>query len=138
MIKFPVAHPPGVHLHMVQRLATSPATVTPILIGSEGPARRGQAGGPDGRAGELGLGLDPDRKMIVLVAQESADDDDAEGDAEKLATARVWVRPAQMIALSVRALELVTAGRPLCPVCGLPMDPEGHLCPRKNGKSPVF
>ncbi|HXA43554.1 MAG TPA: DUF3090 family protein [Candidatus Solibacter sp.] len=104
----------------------------------ESPAELGQPVAPDWRAGQLGLGLDPDRKMIVLVAQESAEDDDAEAEAENLATARVWVRPAQMIAFSVRALELVSAGRPLCPVCGLPMDPEGHLCPRKNGKSPVF
>ncbi len=104
----------------------------------EGAAELGQPVVPDWRAGQLGLGLDPDRKMIVLVAQESAGDDDEEANAETLATARVWVRPAQMAAFSVRALELVSAGRPLCPVCGLPMDPEGHLCPRKNGKSPIF
>jgi uncharacterized repeat protein (TIGR03847 family) len=93
---------------------------------------------PDWRAGQLGLGLDPDRKMIVIVAQESSDEGGEEVDPESLATARVWVRPAQMLAFAAKALELVSAGRPLCPVCGLPMDPEGHLCPRKNGKSPVF
>jgi uncharacterized repeat protein (TIGR03847 family) len=48
------------------------------------------------------------------------------------------VRPAQMLAFAAKSLELVASGRPLCPVCGLPIDPEGHLCPRKNGKSPVF
>ena len=25
------------------------------------------------------------------------------------------------------------AGRPPCPLCGLPLDPMGHICPRKNG-----
>jgi uncharacterized repeat protein (TIGR03847 family) len=93
---------------------------------------------PDWRAGQLGLGLDPDRKMIVIVAQEMSEEEDEEADAENLATARVWVRPAQMLAFAARGLELANAGRPLCPVCGLPIDPEGHLCPRKNGKSPVF
>ena len=91
---------------------------------------------PDWRAGQLGLGLDEDRTLVVLVAQQAPEDDDA--DEDSVATARVWMRPAQALALSARGLELVSKGRPLCPICGLPMDPEGHLCPRKNGKSPVF
>jgi uncharacterized repeat protein (TIGR03847 family) len=32
-----------------------------------------------------------------------------------------------------RAKTLVSAGRPACPFCGLPIDPMGHLCPRANG-----
>ncbi len=91
---------------------------------------------PDWRAGQLGLGFDEDRRQLVLVAQEAAEDEDAE--EESLTTARIWMRPEQALAFSTRGLELVSKGRPLCPVCGLPMDPEGHLCPRKNGKSPVF
>ena len=102
----------------------------------EAPGELSQPVQPDWRAGQLGLGLDPDRKMIVVVAQESSEDEEA--DPEKLATARVWVRPAQMLAFAAKGLELVTGGRPLCALCGLPIDPEGHLCPRKNGKSPVF
>jgi hypothetical protein len=31
------------------------------------------------------------------------------------------------------ALRVVTAGRPPCPMCGQPLDPQGHLCPRRNG-----
>lgn len=93
---------------------------------------------PDWRAGQLGLGLDPDRGMALLVAQEAPDADDEEVDPETLATGRVWLRLPQLAAFSRRGLELVSAGRPLCPMCGLPMDPSGHLCPRKNGKSPVF
>jgi uncharacterized repeat protein (TIGR03847 family) len=104
----------------------------------EAPAELSQPVQADWRAGQLGLGLDPDRKMIVIVAQESPDGEDEEADPENLATARVWVRPAQMLAFAAKGLELASSGRPLCPVCGLPMDPEGHLCPRKNGKSPVF
>lgn len=91
---------------------------------------------PDWRAGQLGIGLDGARHMAVLVAQEAAADDGT--DPETLATARIWIRPAQMLALANRGLELVAAGRPLCPVCGQPMDPEGHSCPRRNGKSPHF
>ena len=93
---------------------------------------------PDWRAGQLGLGFDPDRKLALMVAQEAPDAEDEDTDPETLATARLWLRPAQLAALGKRGLELVNAGRPLCALCGLPLDPAGHLCPRKNGKSPVF
>jgi uncharacterized repeat protein (TIGR03847 family) len=93
---------------------------------------------PDWRAGQLGLGFDPDRRMALLVAQEAPEGDDEDADPETLATARIWLRPAQLAAFARRGLELVNAGRPLCAMCGLPIDPSGHLCPRKNGKSPVF
>ncbi|HEV1998535.1 MAG TPA: DUF3090 family protein [Candidatus Dormibacteraeota bacterium] len=92
----------------------------------------------DWRAGQLGLGFDPDRKLALMVAQEAPDPEDEEVDPESLSTARLWLRPAQLAALGRRGLELVNAGRPLCALCGLPLDPAGHLCPRKNGKSPVF
>jgi uncharacterized repeat protein (TIGR03847 family) len=32
-----------------------------------------------------------------------------------------------------RARRVVSAGRPPCPLCGLPLDAEGHVCPRLNG-----
>jgi uncharacterized repeat protein (TIGR03847 family) len=32
-----------------------------------------------------------------------------------------------------RARRVVAAGRPPCPLCGQPLDPAGHLCPRHNG-----
>ncbi|MDP9325625.1 MAG: DUF3090 family protein [Candidatus Dormibacteraeota bacterium] len=106
------------------------------LGAEEEPAELQEPVQPDWRAGQLGLGVDEDRKMIVLVAQEAPENEDA--DEDSVATARVWMRPEQALALSARGLELVAKGRPLCPICGLPMDPEGHLCPRKNGKSPIF
>jgi uncharacterized repeat protein (TIGR03847 family) len=91
---------------------------------------------PDWRAGQMGIGLDEDRHLMVLVAQEAPEAEDV--DPDTLASARIWVKPPQMLAFATRGLELVAAGRPACPVCGQPMDPEGHLCPRRNGKSPVF
>jgi uncharacterized repeat protein (TIGR03847 family) len=103
---------------------------------AEEPAELKEPVQPDWRAGQLGVGLDEDRRLVVLVAQEAPEGEDVE--EETLTTARIWMRPAQALALSARGLELVTKGRPLCPLCGLPMDPEGHLCPRKNGKSPIF
>jgi uncharacterized repeat protein (TIGR03847 family) len=90
----------------------------------------------DWRVAQIGIGLDADRDRVVIVAQEMPAAEDA--DPDSLAMVRVWARPAQMLALAGRALELCSAGRPLCAMCGFPIDPEGHLCPRKNGKSPIF
>ncbi len=36
-------------------------------------------------------------------------------------------------AFIARADKVVSAGRPPCPLCGLPLDAEGHICPRQNG-----
>jgi uncharacterized repeat protein (TIGR03847 family) len=91
---------------------------------------------PDWRAGQMGLGLDPDRDLVVLVAQAAPETEDE--DPDSLPTLRAWIKPAQMLAFAAEGVGLVAGGRPVCPICGLPMDPEGHVCPRKNGKSPVF
>ena len=38
-----------------------------------------------------------------------------------------------------RAQALVAAGRPSCPFCLQPIDPQGHICPRANGyRLPLF
>ncbi|MHB8593573.1 MAG: DUF3090 family protein, partial [Acidimicrobiales bacterium] len=42
----------------------------------------------------------------------------------------------QAAAFAIRATSLVEAGRPPCPLCGLPLDPSGHQCPRTNGHRP--
>lgn len=46
---------------------------------------------------------------------------------------RVALDPPQARAFARRSLALVSAGRPPCPFCGGPLDPEGHICPRANG-----
>src|SRR2546430_15773861 len=46
---------------------------------------------------------------------------------------RVRITPAEARAFSQRALQIVGQGRPACPLCGLPLDAEGHICPRQNG-----
>ncbi len=60
----------------------------------------------------------------------------ADGEAEEEvggASATVGLTIAQMIALVARGEELVAGGRPNCPLCGTPMDPDGHSCPKTNG-----
>jgi len=57
-------------------------------------------------------------------------DDEVDEDLDRL---RVRLTPAEVRAFVDRARRVLTAGRPPCPLCGQPLDPSGHLCPRHNG-----
>jgi len=78
------------------------------------------------RVGELGLAYAPDRDMVILVAREILGD---ELDQEEASVVRLWCTRSQIMALCAWGLEVTGRGRPLCPQCGLPMEPEG----KKNG-----
>lgn len=89
----------------------------------------------DFRVGTLALAWDGEGARVVIeaqaVAEESAEPftDAAEGPD----TLRVTVTAPEALAFAARAARVVAAGRPPCPLCGLPLDPEGHICPRMNG-----
>jgi uncharacterized repeat protein (TIGR03847 family) len=90
----------------------------------------------DFRVGTLALAWDGTDDRIVIEAYavgpegEAELDDEVPSDRDVLvvritgATARAFVK---------RTQALVAAGRPPCPLCALPLDPEGHMCPRQNG-----
>ena len=86
----------------------------------------------DFRVTRMGIGVDDERGMIILVAHEREEDDDDAG-----RTARFVGSYRQMRVLSRHALEVVRQGRPICELCGEPMDPDGHFCPRRNGHHTV-
>ena len=105
------------------------------------------------RVGTLGLAFDVDTTTVVieaieagegdaeveLGAEEDEDDDgslDDDGDDEPdddLDRLRVRLTPEATREFIDRARRVVAAGRPPCPLCGQPLDPAGHLCPRHNG-----
>ena len=82
------------------------------------------------RAGELGLGYDADHDKIVVMLREIVMEG---GDPEQAAEVRFWCTRAQVRSLADWSKEVINRGRPLCPQCGQPMEPEGHFCPKKNG-----
>jgi uncharacterized repeat protein (TIGR03847 family) len=82
------------------------------------------------RVGELGLGYDADHDMVVLVAREVLAE---EQQAEPSRVVRFWCSRSQMRSMCRWGMEVAARGRPLCPQCGEPMEPEGHFCPKKNG-----
>ena len=75
----------------------------------------------------LGVTYDEEADRVVIMAEELVEE------GEEAARARITATREQVAALSVRGAEAVAAGRPPCPLCGLPLDPEGHTCPRLNG-----
>jgi uncharacterized repeat protein (TIGR03847 family) len=64
-------------------------------------------------------------------AVEAVEDDDDDEDGPDLLQVRLDAPAAR--GFIEHAIEVVAAGRPPCPLCGLPLNPEGHICPRRNG-----
>jgi uncharacterized repeat protein (TIGR03847 family) len=88
---------------------------------------------PAWRIAELGLGFHESRKLYVIVAREDTADEEREG-----VVARLWLTADQLRAFANQADKVLSAGRPICSRCGLPIDPAGHPCPAANGSRPVF
>jgi uncharacterized repeat protein (TIGR03847 family) len=86
---------------------------------------------PRFRVGRLGLGYDADEDMLVIFAQELLTEEEAA--QREPAVGRLWADREQMQALSKHAKQVASAGRPICALCGNPIDPEGHFCPPSNG-----
>ena len=100
-------------------------------------------GEPEWQIGEMGLGYHEARRLFVLVASEGAAGSEGGEPAgatkpEDAPSVRFWLSADQVIAFSKQAESVLSAGRPLCPRCGLPMDRAGHPCPVMNGARPIF
>ena len=75
----------------------------------------------------LGVSYDEEDDRVVLVAEEMVEE------GEDAARASIRATREQVAAFSRHGNEVVAAGRPPCPLCGGPLDPEGHMCVRLNG-----
>lgn len=82
------------------------------------------------RVGELGLGYDADSDLVVLAVRELLPEGQ---DPEEAGVVRFWCTRSQILAMTRWGVEIASRGRPVCPQCGEPMEPEGHFCPKKNG-----
>ena len=89
------------------------------------------------RVGAMGLAWDGEADVVVVEALAPAEDED---EVEPLSDVdegpdalRVRISAEMARAFVARAQRVVAAGRPPCPLCALPLDPEGHICPRQNG-----
>lgn len=92
------------------------------------------------RAGSLTLGWDGGAERVLVEARaqdedgeavDPEDDDEEDDDGPDLLRVRMTATAARSFV--ARAATVVAAGRPPCPLCGAPLDPQGHICPRRNG-----
>ena len=93
---------------------------------------------PDFRVGQLQLSYDGERDRVVIVATElqiEDTDDDPREPPEPLQV-RLFVTRPQLRVLARHGSQVVSRGRPPCPLCGNPLDPTGHICPALNGHRP--
>ena len=90
------------------------------------------------RVAAMGLAWDGASEAVVVEAvaatDEPIDEDAILSDSEEGPDAlRVTITPMAARAFVARARRVIAAGRPSCPLCSLPLDPVGHVCPRQNG-----
>ena len=93
------------------------------------------------RAGTMTLSWDPDDERVVVevfpfteaavVSPDQVDQDFAEPEPDEVLLVRLSAGAAR--AFVKRSEQVLEAGRPSCPFCGLPIDPDGHRCVRANG-----
>lgn len=89
----------------------------------------------DFRVGTMALAWDPEAAQVIIEAQEAGvEDTEFEPSPSVEPTVlRVHIDPGAARAFTKRAMALVAAGRPPCPLCAQPLDAEGHICVRLNG-----
>jgi len=81
---------------------------------------------PDFACGDITLALD-DKAGRLLIELESMDEEHQ----ATISISREWA-----CALAIEVARLIAAGRPDCPLCGHPLEPGEHACPRTNGNRP--
>ncbi len=99
---------------------------------------------PEFTVGAMSLAWDGESRggSVVVQAHEITEDaEEVEYEADQVpdpevegpAVLFVRLEPGQAREFVARATRLVAAGRPPCPLCSLPLEPTGHICPRQNG-----
>lgn len=95
--------------------------------------------------GAIGLSYDDEADRVSIDLREVSDEPAGEeafeaieeAEDEERESARLFLTRQQVRDFIVHALAVVQEGRPICPLCGLPMDPDGHACPATNGHHPA-
>ena len=113
--------------------------VAPLALQDNGPLE--QPIEEEFRAGTMTLSWDPTDERVVIevfpyteaavVTPDQVDEDFEEPEPDEVFLVRIPAGTAR--AFVKRSEQVLEAGRPSCPFCGNPIDPDGHLCVRANG-----
>ena len=93
------------------------------------PAWSGEGMDLDFKVGQVMLNYDQDRNSFRMLAYEREEE---EATAES-SSVSFWITVQQAGAVAEESLRICAAGRPRCFLCGQPINPDGHICPRANG-----
>lgn len=124
-------------------MSTQTSSVVPAVapLGLEDSAPLEQPIEEEFRAGTMTLSWDPDDERVVIevfpymeaavVSPDQLDEELEEPEPDEVFLVRLPAAAARSFVQ--RAAQVLEAGRPSCPFCGGPIDPDGHLCVRANG-----
>lgn len=77
--------------------------------------------------GSIGIGYEPELDRVVVVLEELVAEGDDDGGRVRFFLSRL-----QAEAFSGRSVDIIGGGRPTCPLCATPIDPDGFNCPCYN------
>jgi uncharacterized repeat protein (TIGR03847 family) len=119
---------------LLDEIATRPGTAVPTTADVDDLDPLTPPVDEEFRVAAMGLAWDGEAQAVVVEAVAAVDEDAILSDAEEGPDAlRVTITPGAARSFVARARRVVAAGRPSCPLCSLPLDPTGHVCPRQNG-----
>lgn len=81
------------------------------------------------RVGLMAMGFSPSDRTLILEMRER------DVAPEEEPTLRMRLALEECASLAAEIDEIIARGRPICLLCGLPIDPAGHVCVRSNGHS---
>jgi uncharacterized repeat protein (TIGR03847 family) len=84
----------------------------------------------DFKAGQMMLSHDAESNSFYVQAHQRETEEEQTEEPESVS---FWITLAQAGELSEESLKICSAGRPTCFLCGQPINPDGHVCPRANG-----
>lgn len=123
-----------IHYMLKEIRLAHPLTERPVLIRDSLPLDTPVM--DEFRIGSIAMFYDENSELIQIdlrelnLNSEEVHDEETSDDVEIL---RIFITATQALIFSDRADLVVAAGRQPCPFCGLPIDPQGHLCARANG-----
>lgn len=113
-------------LHMTQELLRAQSE------GEEIPTPTFQEDDPLWRVAGFDLIYEEERNLAIIEFEELVDED------EEPSVLRMLISPVQLGAMALEGLSAVAQGRPICPLCHLVIQDQGHVCPATNGYHPAM
>ena len=123
-----------IHYMLKEIRLAHPLTQRPVLIRDSLPLDTPVM--DEFRIGSIAIFYDEDSELIQIDLRElnfNSEDVHDEETSDDVEILRIFITATQALIFSDRADLVVAAGRQPCPFCGLPIDPQGHLCARANG-----